>query len=286
MAYGRKVRLVKTRFGRFLWKRYRRVRGQLVERAGTLEDLITRFAPGRRFVDVGCMWDVNGRYTFLAEEVGAVSARGVDVMEPTPEFENERVRRASRVEFIRGDILAREALEQIGAHDVVFCAGVLYHHPSPYELLLRLRDICEQTLILRTSTVPENSRLPNMAVFWPHLSASQRRLWSKAGGRQLGIDNAFDAADGYGNWFWGFSPTCLRSVLRVVGFEVIEEYYAAMAITVVCRAAHPPLRSVEPEEETKRHLDVRPDQVVQFGEPSSGRPLGEGAVWALEVVAP
>lgn len=254
MAYRLRLRLLTTKPGRFLWKRSQRALGRSVETSSTLEDLIRRYAPGSRFVDVGCMWNVNGRYTFLAQDAGASSAKGVDVMEPTEEFERQRAARDSRVDFVQGDVLSRETLDRIGAHDVVFCAGVLYHHPSPYELLLSLRDICEGTLILRTSTVPENSKLPNMAVFWPHLEARQRKLWSKAGGRQMGIDNEFDPSDGYGNWFWGFSPSCLRSVLRVAGFEVTEEYRAAMAITVVCRATHPPVKSVDPEEELRRHV--------------------------------
>ncbi len=130
------------------------------------------------------MWNVNGRYTFLAQDSGASAAKGVDVMQPTDEFERQRAARDSRVEFIQGDVLSPETLRRIGPHDVVFSAGVLYHHPSPYELVLSLRELCEGTLILRTSTVPENSKLLTWRCFgrtWPLLSESCGAR--RAGGR-------------------------------------------------------------------------------------------------------
>src|SRR4029078_9589323 len=141
---------------------------------------------------------------------------------PTPEFDEKHRVRNSRVQFVLGDVTRRQTLDAIGRVDVVFCAGVLYHHPSPYDLLVALRQICTQTLILRTSTIPEVPGLPNAAVFFPMLHARPRRWWglrSLGVLHQAGISNAFEAAPGYSNWFWGLTPSCLESLLQLAGFR-------------------------------------------------------------------
>ena len=183
-----------------------------------------RYAPGNSFVDIGCMWGVNGGFAFLAEEVGAVSVKGVDVFGPTPEFEETRRKRGSAVEFVLGDCTHPETIARIGAADVVFCAGVLYHHPAPFDLLVALRQICRKTLILRAATIPEMTGLPNAAVFYPMLTAEHRKLWNLSSlglGKQVGITAAFEAQR-YGNWFWGLTPSCLRSVVETAGFRSIS----------------------------------------------------------------
>jgi hypothetical protein len=114
---------------------------------------------------------------------------------------------------------------------------VLYHHPSPFDLLVALRQICRTTLILRTSTIPEVNGLPNAAVFFPMLTPDDRRVWQLASlglRHQAGISNDFDATQGYGNWFWGLTPSCLRSLLQVAGFRVDEQWGEAFAQTMIC----------------------------------------------------
>ena len=201
------------------------------------------------------MWGVNGEYAFLAEAVGATRVVAVDVFGPTPEFEETRVARDSRVEFVLGDVTRAETLGSIGEVDVVFCAGVLYHHPSPYDLLVALRRVCRETLILRTSTIPEVEGLPNAAVYFPMLDAAARELWSlKRLGvlHQAGISDAFQAKDGYGNWFWGLTPSCLESLLKTAGFRVDRRATEAFAQTVVCTAVDPPLDHRLPDEAEAR----------------------------------
>ena len=203
------------------------------------------------------MWGVNGEYAFLAEEAGATRVAAVDVFGPTPEFEEKRMARKSRVEFILGDVSRAETIARIGCVDVVFCAGVLYHHPSPFDLLVALRRICGQMLILRTSTIPEIDGLPNAAVFFPMLSDEERALWNlKRLGvvHQAGISNAFDAAAGYGNWFWGLSPSCLGSLLETAGFRIDMRATEAFAQTVICTAVGQPLDHRLPGEEEARRV--------------------------------
>ena len=203
------------------------------------------------------MWGVNGEYAFLAEAAGATRVVAIDVFGPTPEFEEKRTERASRVEFVLGDATRAETLSRIGEVDVVLCAGVLYHHPSPYDLLVALRRICRETLILRTSTIPEVKGLPNAAVYFPMLDAPGRELWNltRLGVlHQAGISDAFQAKDGYGNWFWGLTPSCLESLLKTAGFRVDARATEAFAQTVVCTAVDAPLDHRLPDEAEARAI--------------------------------
>jgi hypothetical protein len=161
------------------------------------------------------------------------------------------------VEFVLGDITRPETLSAIGAVDVVFCAGVLYHHPSPFDLLVALRRICRQTLILRTSTIPEIRGLPNAAVYYPMLDAKGRELWNLKGLgllHQAGISNEFQPAEGYGNWFWGLTPSCLESLLKTAGFRVEFRATEAFAQTVICAAVAPAMEHHLPDSFTARQL--------------------------------
>src|SRR5205823_548017 len=100
-----------------------------------------------------------------------------------------------------------------------------------------LRTICGERLLLRTSTIPEVGGLPNAAVFYPHLSSEARRLWdlrSLGVQHQAGITNEFRADEGYGNWFWGLTPSCLESMLRAAGFNVLRRDDEPFAQTVLC----------------------------------------------------
>jgi Protein of unknown function (DUF1698) len=212
--------------------------------AERLEEYVRAQAPGRSFADVGCMWGIHGAYTFAAEEAGASSAVGVDVFGPTPEFEAERERRGSAVRFVLGDITDPATTEQVGIVDVVLCAGVLYHHPSPFEVLAGLRRICGERLILRTSSIPELPGLRNMAVYWPGLTARQRQRWNLRSlgiARQAGISGPFEPDEGYGNWFWGMTPSCIEGLLGTAGFRVVERHGAPFAQTFFCAPIAAPL---------------------------------------------
>jgi len=222
------------------WRYLQSRRGCSVGSYDRLPSLVRELAPGRSFVDVGCMWGVNGGHAFAAEEAGAVAVTAIDVFGPTPEFEAERARRGSSVRFVLGDITAPGTLAAVGSADVVLCAGVLYHHPSPFDLLVALRRICRSTLVLRTSTIPEIDGLPNAAVFFPQLDDRGRELWNLGSlglKWQAGISAPFEARDGYGNWFWGLSPSCLASLVTVAGFRVDRTEIEPFAQTLVCSTA-------------------------------------------------
>lgn len=237
MLYAWKVRFLKTRFGNFFWRHWRARRGDNIGDYRRLPEYIRQYAPGHSFVDIGAMWGVNGEYAFIAEEAGAAPVKAVDVFGPTPEFEAKKRTRNASVEFILGDAGHPDTIARVGVVDVVLCAGVLYHHPSPFDLLVALRRVCGQTLILRTSTIPEIGGLPQAAVYYPMLKARDRRLWTLSGlgvGRQVGLTDNFEPREGYGNWFWGLTPSCVASLLETAGFRVDYRANEPFAQTFIC----------------------------------------------------
>ena len=69
---------------------------------------------------------------------------------------------------------------------------------------------------------------------------------------QAGISNEFQPAEGYGNWFWGLTPSCLESLLKTAGFRVDFRATEAFAQTVVCAAVAPALEHRLPDQESAR----------------------------------
>ncbi len=261
--YRWKIRCLKTSRGNLIWRHWTARRGRTVGSYGDLPRYVRDHAPGGSFADIGCMWGVNGSYAFLAEEAGATSVKGVDVFGPTPEFEAEHRRRASQVDFILGDILRPETLAAVGQVKTVLCAGVLYHLPNPFDLLVALRRICSGTLILRTSTIPEIPGLPQAAVYYPMLTPADRALWNLSGlglMKQVGITDGFEADQGYGNWFWGLTPSAVEAMLATAGFRVDHRAHEAFAHTVVCTAVAPPFDHRLPGEDESRGLGAEISQ--------------------------
>jgi SAM-dependent methyltransferase len=257
MVYRWKVQLLKTHRGNRLYWRWRLRKGDDIGNYARLPEYIRSYAPGRSFADIGCRWGVNGHDAFLAEEVGATFVKGVDVFGPTPEFEQKKQDRDSSVEFILGDITRRDTLERVGVVDVVLCAGVLYHHPSPFDVLAALRKICGRTLILRTAAIPEINDLPNAAVFYPMLPEQHRKTWNQeriGTSGQMGIAHPFRPEDGYGNWFWGLTPSCIKSLLETAGFNVDHRATEAWAQTFICSPASSAFVHQLPDEPEARKM--------------------------------
>jgi hypothetical protein len=200
-----------------------RVRARLGSAKPPREELIARHVGGRSFVDVGCMWTIDGALCFAAEDAGAAAVTGVDVMAPTERFEDELRRRDSKVRFVQGDLHDPATVAAIGRHDVVWCSGVLYHAPHPLLTLERLRELTGQTLLLATETVAETPGRRGTCVIAPgrdeHPNAEP----------PAGPDA------GYGPWYWGISPSALRSMLALSGFAVVEEHRTPLHVTVVAR---------------------------------------------------
>lgn len=199
--------------------------------------LIKKYAPGKSIADIGCMWGINGLNSFLAEESGATKLIAVDVYPESEKFLEEKKKRNSAVQFVLGDINLLETTEKIGVSDVVLCSGVLYHTPDPFHLLTRLRAICKETLILNTQSIPEMHGIRNAAIFYPFLPEKQRRIWDRGVGSQKAIRGPYEPESGYGNWFWGMTPSSIESMLQCAGFQVKERFVSPFTCIFVCRTA-------------------------------------------------
>jgi SAM-dependent methyltransferase len=218
------------------WIAAARLRRRVAPGERPREDLVRRLAAGRSFVDVGCMWNINGGIAFAAEDGGATEVTGVDVMAATPEFEAERERRGSSMRFVHGDLHDPATREQVGVHDVVWCSGLVYHAPHPLLSIEALRELTGDTLILASETMPEVPGVPQACVFYPGLSKRARLTHASARpGEHTGLTTPFEPERGYANWFWGISHSALRAMVECTGFEVIEEHGNPFHATLVAR---------------------------------------------------
>lgn len=189
-------------------------------------------------MDAGGMWGVDGENAFAAAQAGATRSAVLDIMAPTDRFEVRR--RVTPVDYVQGDITDPTIVDHIGVADVVLCAGVLYHHPSPYEILVGLRRICRETLILRTETIPEMD-LPGAAVYLPHLTPRDQQRWLGIAGvpSQLAVGSPFRPDVTYANWFWLLTPSCVQLLLETAGFRVTRHLEEAFSATFVATVAGP-----------------------------------------------
>lgn len=196
---------------------------------------VRKYTPNKSFADIGCLWGINGLNSFIAEESGAIKVMAVDIYPANKEFLDEYKRRNSAVKFVQGDINLLETKNKIGVCDIVLCSGVLYHTPDPVHLLTRLRSICKETLILNTSSIPDMFCVKNTAVFYPFLNKRQRKIWNRGIGSQKAITGPYEPEEGYGNWFWGMSPSCIESMLQCAGFEIKERHISAFNSVFICQ---------------------------------------------------
>src|SRR3954447_17288898 len=180
------------------------------------EELVARFAPGCSFLDVGAMWSVHGSIAFAARDAGATRVTALDVMEPTPLF----LARQGDVRFIRGDLHDPATVGEAGAHDVVWCSGVIYHAPHPLLTLERLHQLTGETLLLATEVIRGRGR---RCVFAPDPTSHPA------------LTEPFDPARGYGSWWWGLSRSAVLSMLEATGFDIVERHAARHHLTVVAR---------------------------------------------------
>jgi hypothetical protein len=198
------------------------------------EDVVRRHAAGKTFCDVGCMWKVNGRIAFVAEEAGATSVTGLDVMAATPAFETERAQRSSTVRFVRGDLHDPATVADVGPHEVVWCSGVLYHAPNPMLTLERLRELTTELLILQTMTLPDLPGVKQGLVFYPGVpNPKLYARWGEQAARSLRLPEPGE--DPYAPWWWGISQSALHAMLRAARFEPVEQWGDPFAVHVIAK---------------------------------------------------
>jgi hypothetical protein len=209
---------------------------------GRRRELVRRLAPGRSFADIGGMWGIHGQIAFLAEEAGADPVVLLDAMEPGERYRSEHARRSSAVRFVRAD-LDDPAIASHGRYDVVWCTGVVYHSPSPLAQLRNLRRITDGELLLGSHVIPEVPGIDSACIWYPGLGEGGRNAFRRAHGgdqapRAIGVTEPFDPAPEmeHANWWWGITPSALRSMLAVAGFEVVEEMtYTSFLLDLLVR---------------------------------------------------
>ena len=163
-----------------------------------LRDNFSRFLlpdlAGKRVLDIGC-WD--GFYSFEAERLGA-QVVSVDCWRPE-KFFVAREALKSNAEFHELSVYD-VTKEKLGAFDVVFFLGVLYHVKHP---LLALEQVCEVT---RDLAVIETHQIDNL--FETKHPVMEFYEMDELGGQ-------------YDNW-WGPNVECLVQMTRTAGFVRVE----------------------------------------------------------------
>lgn len=225
MLYTCKIKLLGTRWGASCWRRWRTWRGDNVGSAADLPEQIRALAAGRSFLEVGCAGALSEEAVFIAEGAGATAVKVVHTHEPTAEFERQRRKCKSNVEYIVGQITHPLTIARVGPMDVVLCAGGLHRAGDPMEVLSALRRMCQDILILRTSVIPEVPGLRSVAV-----------------GGATRMASGCDTADS--DWCWGLTPSFVRSMLTAAGFYVEKAFVEPFAQTLICSAVEVPSRYV------------------------------------------
>ncbi len=233
MLYKLKLNIFKNHFLRNTYRKF--FRKNEIRSGDIRRYYIGKYSMDKTFIDVGCMWGVNGFFTFLAEELGAKESTGFDIYPQSDEFRKMHAEKKSKVKFVQGDINSKKDLDDLGKFDVVYCTGLLYHVPDPIYTLNRLRQISNDLLIIGTAIIPEINGIQNCAVYYPLLDEKQRKIWDLKQGDQIAINSPYDYKQGYGNWLWGFSESCLESMIKTSGFDIIEKSVGKFYSYIVCR---------------------------------------------------
>lgn len=191
-------------------------------------EILRRIVPGKSFVEFGGML-IDGEISFLAEELGATSVTLVDEMEPSAKFQDELSRRNSTVRFQRGDLHDPRLIRDLGPHDVVWCTGVIYHSPNPYEQLEHLRALTREWMYLGSHVIPEIPGFRNACIWYPGLDEDDMAAYASLHDHPetcWGIGQPFDTTpgNGYANFWWGITPSALRAMVEYARFDVVEEH--------------------------------------------------------------
>ena len=170
---------------------------------------------GQRVLDIGC-WD--GFYSFEAEKHGA-QVMAVDCW--TPEnLLKAKAARQSQVAFAEKSVY-EITQDSVGAFDIVFFLGVLYHLRHP---LLALEHVCEVT---RDFAIIESHVCDDF--FAADLPLMEFYEFDELGGQ-------------HDNW-WGPNVACLLKMIRAAGFahcEILRREKTRATIKACRRWPHVP----------------------------------------------
>ena len=204
---------------------------------------IARVVKGKTFAEVGGLWGTVNEKVSVASKYGATSLTMIDVTPISEHFwQNFRDRMTSlniaNYHCISQDITQIKLAEIGEPYDVVHCAGVLYHHPHPLQILVGLHQITREHLILTsaiTQQVIENEwgryEIPvSGVIFIPALEEAERAIltayWQPYiySSPIIGITEkaVFDIND-FGPWWWLPTASALEAMCKVAGFKVLDK---------------------------------------------------------------
>ncbi|MBX3409918.1 MAG: hypothetical protein KF859_08530 [Phycisphaeraceae bacterium] len=220
------------------------------------DEFISRVVKGRSFVDVGGLWGTVAEKPSVAWGAGASRVGMFDI---TPEGESlwqrfhERLKEKGVPEC---ECRVGDVAEYAGdRYDVVHCAGVLYHHPNPLQIITGLRRMAGEYLVFTsaiTQTHIENEEgrveVPESGVlFIPALTARERavltRYWAKFEVAAEGITHPAKYhltelnATAFGPWWFLPTAHAFKRMTESCGFECIDErsWWNNNAHTLLCR---------------------------------------------------
>lgn len=213
----------------------------------TRHALIERLAPGKSFLDLGGMYGIAGDVAFRAEAAGATRVVLFDGMDPSEEFMDRHAAEGSKITYVQGDLHDPDDMDRLGKFDVVWCGGVIYHSPNPYQCIYHLRRLATEYLMLGTHVIPEIPGIEGGCIFYPGRSPAAEGAFAKSHDEPPetypGMTARFVETEnlGYVNMWWGISPSALRGMLRYGGFEV-EEWiaYHVYLVDVLARVGSEP----------------------------------------------
>lgn len=237
ICYKTRYRLSKRPLFQKILRRFRRLLARKsVDSAEPRSEWIAGRVAGKSFLDIGCMWNVDGQFAFDAVSHGAAKVSATDINPATSAFIEKNQTSGNKVAFHECDIHDPRIFEYLKPHDLVLCAGVIYHSPNPLHLLGQLRKLTLSELYLRSSIIPEIPGYENAMIHYPYLSDKARSFWRR-GDNQSGLSTPFDPNEHYSPWYWGITPSAMRSMLKVAGFHLISERVDGTLYHAICEPA-------------------------------------------------
>lgn len=217
---------------------------------------------GLSFADLGGLWGTVNEKVSVALEGGAKEATMIDIAPLGHKlWQDFRTHATSRGLTSWGeksaDAVSPDLAARIGRFEMLHCSGIIYHLPDPYVLVRNCRAVASRFFILTSMFVPE--RIENEAgaidlteggaLFVPALTGRKKEIvaahWTAL---KIEIDAINRPMRGpwllpngkpdYGPWWWLMTPSVLRSMLTVSGFQVIDEgeSWASRSYSFLCEA--------------------------------------------------
>lgn len=194
----------------------------------------------KSFVDVGPLWVIENERLSVAHKHGANRLAAIDIIPLRDDRWEQLGRRLGKTPW---DRINQDVCYYEGTFDVVHCAGVLYHHPSPLVLMSKLAQITLEHLVLGcvvAEKIGKHPLAPGAALFLPgvppRMMQTLREDWKDfLAGRQGDVfdwDVQWNVNNLY-HWWWLFTKDAVLGMAKAVGFQVRETHLEAGIFTML-----------------------------------------------------